>query len=101
LLASVVHVSEDGSLQATSPEARRLIDLLRLDRPRLREFRAMWLRIIRLVAADPVLHGQLMGFPQDLPDLSRLCPPGGNTRPEGIAASYFSRRQRGELPAMG
>jgi hypothetical protein len=41
-----------------------------------------------------------MGFPDDLPDLSRLRPPGGNSRPEGIEESYFAQRQRGESPAF-
>lgn len=41
---------------------------------------------------------QLMGFPDDLPDLSRLRPPEGNSRPEGVQQSYFAQRQRGELP---
>jgi hypothetical protein len=49
---------------------------------------------------DPVLHRRLTGFPNDLPDLKSLRPPGGNTRPEGIEQSHFRRRERGELPAM-
>ena len=36
--------------------------------------------------------------PDDLPDLSRLCPPGGNSRLDGVEQSYFAQRQRGELP---
>jgi len=41
-----------------------------------------------------------VGSPDDLPDLSRLAPPGGNSRPDGIANCHFSRRSRGELPEL-
>jgi histone H3/H4 len=47
---------------------------------------------------DPVLYSQLMGFPEDLPDLARKRPPGGNSRPNGISKSWRSRRVRNELP---
>jgi UDP-glucose 4-epimerase len=35
--------------------------------------------------------------PEDLPDLRRLKPPAGNSRPEGIGQSWHARRARGEL----
>jgi hypothetical protein len=38
--------------------------------------------------------------PIDLPNLARLRPPGGNSRPAGVDASHFARRARGELPAI-
>ena len=40
----------------------------------------------------------LLGFPDDLPDLAALRPP-GNTRPAGIAQSYCTLRLQGALPA--
>jgi len=45
-------------------------------------------------------HGlqQLLGFPDDLPDLQRKRPPGKNRRPEGISTSCFERQRRAELP---
>lgn len=55
------------------------------------------MRIIELAAErDPALFRQLMGFPDDLPDLSKRRPP-ANSRPEGIQESYFARQARGEL----
>jgi hypothetical protein len=73
--------------------------MLGLDRPRLREFRELWIRIVRLAAlCDLALHCRLSSYPADLPDLSTLRPPGGNTRPDGVAQSHFARQQRGELP---
>jgi hypothetical protein len=98
LLASDVTVSEGGRIHAGTPHARKLIELLGLDRPRMREFREMWIRIVRVSAPhDPALFRRLMGYPVDLPDLSTLRAPEDNTRPDGIAQSHFGRRQRGEL----
>jgi hypothetical protein len=48
---------------------------------------------------DPALYQRLMGYPEDLPDLARLRPPGGNGRPRGLAACSFGRRREGTLPA--
>jgi hypothetical protein len=99
LLAPDVQVAEDGRIHAATPPARKLLDLLGLNRPRLCEYRELWGRIVRLAALhDPSLLRQLMGYPADLPDLSSLRPPGGNLRPDGITQSHFAHRQRGELP---
>jgi hypothetical protein len=99
LLASTAAVQEDGSLHAHTPDAGKLIDLLGLNRPRLCEFRALWIRIVRLAGhGDPPLLRQILGYPADLPDLSSLRPPEGNSRAEGVAQSHGARRARGELP---
>ena len=98
LLDSDIRVTEDGVIHASSPAASKLVEQLGLDRPRLREFRELWIRIVRLsVQHDPEMFRRLMGYPVDLPDLSTLRPPEGNSRPEGIAQSHFARRQRSEL----
>ncbi len=100
LTSASVRVTEDGVIHANDREAARLIELLGLDSPPSTEFRMLWIGIIALAARhDPELHRRLLGFPDDLPDLDLLRPPGGNTRPQGIAASHFHQRQRGELPA--
>ncbi len=101
LTAPAVAVTADGVLQAHTPEARKLIRKLGLDERPATEFRFLWLGIIRLAAQyDPGLYRKLLGFPEDLPDLSRLRPPGGNTRPDGIEASCFQKGQRDELPEI-
>jgi hypothetical protein len=100
LLAPDVSVSSDGAIHSNTTEAARLIDSLGLNRPRAREFRALWIGIIKLAFVhDPDLYQRLMGFPDDLPDLARLRPPGGNTRREGVKQSYFAQKQQGTLPA--
>jgi hypothetical protein len=99
LMAGLLTIFEDGSILGHTAEACRLIRLLDLDGPDATDFRAMWIGIIRLAKRyDTALLQRLLGFPDDLPDLSQLRPPGGNRRPEGIEQSYFARRERGELP---
>lgn len=99
LIGTAVRVSEDGLLHAKSAEAARLIELLGLNDPRTVEFRMLWIGIIALSARHaPELHRRLMGYPDDLPDLANLQPPGGNARPGGTEQSAFARRQRDTLP---
>lgn len=98
LLAGDVQVHEDGTIVARTRAARRLIRVLGLDDSESAEFRFMWLGTIALAEEHaPELHRMLLGFPDDLPDLTRLRPPGGNTRPAGVQQSYFTRRQNGTL----
>jgi hypothetical protein len=100
LLRDDVRVADDGSITGDTPEARRLIRVLGLDDPEYTEFRLLWVGIVVLSARhDPALFERLMGYPADLPDLGTLKPPDGNTRPDGVTASHFARRSRGELPA--
>jgi len=99
LTSANVYVSEDGVLHARSAEAARLVERLGLNSDQSVEFRLLWIGIVALAAKrNPELYRRLMGFPKDLPDLHKLKPPGGNSRPEGVAASFCSRKQRGELP---
>lgn len=99
LVAADVRVKDDGTITALSPAARRLIRVLGLDDPEYTEFRLLWIGIVSLAERwDPALYRRLMGFPDDLPDLARLRPPGGNTRPKGVRSSHFARKQAGSLP---
>jgi hypothetical protein len=93
----------DGTIEARTIAGQELLDLCRLNRPLLIAARHRMLTLIRLLQQSEkpealrVLR-ELLGFPPDLPDLAVLRPPDGNTRPEGIEQSFFSRRIRGELP---
>lgn len=99
LLAATVTVDDDGVIRGTTRESRRIISRLQLDGPEATEFRKRLLAILRLAEAhDPDLFARLMGFPDDLPDLTKLKPV-SNARPEGVAESWHARRLRGELPA--
>ncbi len=99
LLSSAISVLPDGTLEARTREAKLLVAGLRLNRPLLCKHRKMWISIIALARkSDPVLWNELLGFPDELPDLSKFRPPSGDAKPEGIEESYFRKRERGELP---
>jgi hypothetical protein len=99
LVAGAVLVYPDGAIRGRTLGARRLIEFLRLDGPSYRRRRRLIRQIIDTAARHKrLLYVELMGFPQDLPDLSKLKPPGGNSRPSGIDSSYHARRSRGKLP---
>lgn len=101
LLKSTVTILPDGSLSPDDETAERLIEQLDLNRPEMTAFRLLWSEIIAMAnQCRPELYCQLMGFPNDLPNLKKLKPPGGNSRPEGIEQSYFAKRERGELPKI-
>jgi hypothetical protein len=99
LLATSVVVGDDGTLVGTTPQAAELLELLYLNYRPLRQRRRLLMAALRVFRQrEPELYEQWMGFPDNLPDLSRLRPPGGNSRPAGLAQSHLARRQRGELP---
>jgi hypothetical protein len=100
LLAGSIRVLADGSVEATTPAAARVIHLLGLNSPKYREYRLLWIEIMAMAEShDPDLYRRVMGFPEDLPDLSTLHPPGGNARPDGVKTSHFEQKKAGTLPA--
>ena len=101
LTAENVRVNPDGSLEAQSGEAEKVVLVLGLNSEKYKEFRLIWIRNVQLALAhDREHYHRLMSYPVDLPDLSRERPPAGNLRPDGLNMSYFSLRQRGELPEV-
>ncbi len=98
LSSDAVFALPDGILTSHHPDAQRLIRQLDLNSPKLKEWRVMWMRIIDLAKErDAALYHQLTRFPEDLPNLGRLRPP-GNSRPDGVEISWYAKRQRGQLP---
>jgi hypothetical protein len=97
LLRDRVVLSDDGSIQGTDMESRKLIRKLGLDDPEFREFRKLWIDIVALAQADPAAFHRIMKYPDNLPDLSKRRPR-SNSRPDGIQQSCHARRLRGELP---
>lgn len=99
LLYDSVSVQTNGTLSAHTKDASKLLGMLQLNSPESRRRRRLMLRVIRLAADhDPALLQELLGFPDNLPDLSRLHPPKGNRRPTGVTRSHFARKSRGKLP---
>jgi hypothetical protein len=99
LIDEAVRVHEDGRIEGMTREARRIIRVLGLDSREEMEVRLLWIGIIALAQrADPALYQRLMGFPDDLPDLRRLRPPGGNSRPQGVVTCFHAQKREGKLP---
>jgi HNH endonuclease len=99
LLSSSMTVLSDGTLLGSTPEAVAMIEQLGLNSIHYISYRLVWIRIVKALANQPEALQNVLGYPDDLPDLSRLRPPGGNAKPEGIEQSHFRRRERDELPA--
>jgi hypothetical protein len=96
--SQTVSIRFDGILVGLTGEADRIIRKLFLNSPEMIRWRKMWIRICELAAEyDPDLFRQLFAYPDSIPNLD-ACRPPSNSRPEGIAASAFARRARGELP---
>jgi hypothetical protein len=100
-----LQIGDDGVLQALSEVGEELIMACRLNRPLLINARRTILELLAALQASDTeqsraLRLRYLGFPENLPMLSRLKPPGGNGKPEGIATSFYERRERGELLAV-
>jgi hypothetical protein len=97
-------VRDNGVIEGLTQEGARLIEVLKLDDPQLTSYRRRLLDALRLILAafpnSAAARSPWLGFPEDLPDLAVLRPPGSNSRPAGVAQSYFAMRQRGELPPL-
>ena len=101
LLSDQMAVRRDGTIDARTRECRQIVRVLQLDWPDANEFRALWIDVLQLAESqNPILYRRILGFPDDLPDLSGLTPPGGNSKPAGIEHSFHRRREGGELPEM-
>ena len=93
-----VEVHTDGTIRALNEDGEILIAALRLDNEDHTRVRHLMITALRSLALhDRQAYIPWMRYPDNLPDLSKLKPP-GNTKPEGVNASYYARRIRGELP---
>lgn len=98
-------VFANGVIHGLTTEGRELIEVCRLNQPRITDARRRLLELFRALqeSATPgtaALLEHYLGFPDNLPMLSQYRPPGGNSRPGGIVQSYCDRRQRGELASV-
>ena len=98
LSEAFVKVYPSGRVEGMNPEAKAIISKLGLDSPKFRKWRQIWIRNVELAKEyDFDQYKRLLGFPEDLPDLSALTPP-SNSKPEGVNESYYARWSRDELP---
>jgi hypothetical protein len=99
ITAQDLRVHPDGKIEPLSPKAKELVEKLQLNVPERVEYRLVCMRNSNLARKHDSQHFQiLMGYPAKLPNLALLRPPDGNSRPEGLSASHFARKVRGELP---
>lgn len=97
-------IRADGTISGLTAEGRELIEICQLARPRITDARRRLLDLFRALqeARTPraiALLKHYCSYPDNLPILSQYRPPGGNYRPDGVLASYYERRQRGQLLA--
>ena len=98
-----VRVHDDGTIEGLTREGSQLIQLFRLDRSELTLFRREFLELVRLAQIRPkgetaTRLRDLVRFPDDLPDLGSLRPPGGNLKANTLEDCCWAQRQRGTLP---
>lgn len=98
LTKDMVRVYPSGRIEGVSSRASGIIAKLGLDSPKFRKWRLTWIRNVELAKQhDADQYRRLLGFPNDLPDLS-ILEPTSNSKPDGVKESYHAVRSRGELP---
>jgi hypothetical protein len=95
---------QPASLHVRRGDGQNLIEILDLDSPSAIRLRKRYLRTLSRFPESPNDVGAIQdfldafGFPEDLPDLSRLTHPDRDSRKDGMTSSYFHLRQKGKLP---
>jgi len=86
--------NEYGTIHPLNDDGIRLIDELSLDAPKITRARRRFIEFTRSFENnDRPMILVWMGFPEDLPDLSSVCPqPSGNLLPDGVTESWYERR---------
>jgi hypothetical protein len=96
-----LRVHEDGTLESLSVAGRELVLRLGLNHPSRKEFRANKVMLVNYLSSRGAeakeLLVNLLGFPDDLPELP-MKQPSGNSRPEGLENCYFMQCLEGSLP---
>jgi hypothetical protein len=97
-----VLIGDEGQVQWLTVEGERMVRKLRLNDQHRVRFRQTLIRLARCAAQKPdgdtaQALRYFLGYPYELPDLSKLSPP-RNSKLNGIEKSHFERRRRGELP---
>ena len=93
-----LEVDADGAIHAKDKYGKALIEALDLDAPKYRRMRRRILRTIEAARNIPEILAWCLGYPDDLPDLSKETTAKGNKRPAGIEGSCFERKKRKSFP---
>ena len=97
-----VCVDSDGMVKWLTEEGQKLVRQLHLNDEKCVTFRRRMMAWVQSASEMPTgpreeILRDLLGYPVNLPDLSRSRVP-WNSKPEGLAKCHFERRKRGELP---
>ena len=105
-LGNHLRLENEGAYIALTVRGEDLIDALHLNDPDSLACRRKYLLFAQLHEALPdnpevqALFRDAFGYPDDLPDLRELRPPGGNACPQGVHDCHFARREDGRLPVI-
>ena len=91
-------VDEHGEIHPKNEQGEIIIEILRLDAPERNALRRKILETISESSPGTKTMKWCLGYPDDLPDLSKETAPKGNKRPAGIMNSHFERKNRNKLP---
>ena len=98
MLSDAVVVGDDGYITGKTNKSLKLIRTLGLDSELDRKFRCRWIQVLKLArSVEPHLYRELLGFPDDLPNLATLRPQ-TNSLPLGISESWYAMRAANNLP---
>ena len=96
-LADHLRVAEDGTVIGTTRDGEHVVDVFNLNYSVAIEYRRRRIEAFSRWQdlGDTFSIEEELAYPDDLPRFDdRRC---GNSRPQGIAESFFSKRKRGEL----
>jgi len=91
-------VDGDGQIHAKNKQGRKIIKALRLDGADYTRLRRDIIAMVSEAKVGSIGMRRLLGYPEELPDLSEERKPKTNKRPNSIRDSHFARKQRNVLP---
>jgi len=91
-------VDDDGHIHSRNDKGKDIIEALRLDGDDYTRLRRKVIQLVRESHQGSVALKCFLGYPEDLPDLTKERKPKHNKRPKGIIESCHARRQRNDLP---
>ena len=93
-----LRVELDGHVVSLNQHGEKLRLTLLLDSRKNVDYRSRMMRNLSALRSDhPDHYQEMMGFPDELPDLRKKQPP-SNTRPQGALGCFFALREKGQLP---
>jgi len=97
----LVYVTDDGCIHPRNPEGKRLIRSAALDSPDAVRWRNETIQLFHILQKhDPDSYQARLSFPDILPDLMSLRPPGGNTKPDRVRNCRYQQKANGSLPCV-